>query len=79
MNLISSSNRFAVGDGLRSCTSQVESTEAIIDGRAVTLIDTPGFDDTNVSDTDLLRMIALTLSTVCVSEANDCRRTYTDG
>jgi predicted GTPase len=28
------------------------------DGRRVVLIDTPGFDDTNKSDTDILRMIA---------------------
>ena len=64
MNLISESKSFTVGDGLRSCTSEVEFTETVIDGRTVTLIDTPGFDDTNVSDTDLLKMIALTFSTM---------------
>ncbi|KAJ2935282.1 hypothetical protein H1R20_g1815, partial [Candolleomyces eurysporus] len=35
----------------------------MLDGRSVTLIDTPGFDDTNRSDTEILRMIAHFLST----------------
>jgi predicted GTPase len=34
-----------------------------LDGRMVVLIDTPGFDDTNKSDADILRMIALFLAT----------------
>ena len=39
----------------------------MLDGRLVTLIDTPGFDDSSVSDTDILKMIALYLSTMCVA------------
>lgn len=32
----------------------------------VTLVDTPGFDDTTVSDTDILKMIAVYLSSTYV-------------
>jgi hypothetical protein len=34
-----------------------------LDGRRVVLIDTPGFDDTTRSDTDILKMIAAFLAT----------------
>jgi predicted GTPase len=37
-----------------------------IHGKTVTLIDTPGFDDTNRSDTDILRAIANYLENKCV-------------
>ena len=54
-----------VGDGLESCTSQVHTTEPFaFRGRTITLIDTPGFDDTHISDTDILKRIALYLSTM---------------
>ncbi|KAK7682395.1 hypothetical protein QCA50_014600 [Cerrena zonata] len=54
----------AIGDGLRSCTSEVQySPQFTVDGYPVTLVDTPGFDDTTVSDTDILKMIALHLQT----------------
>ncbi|OAX43140.1 P-loop containing nucleoside triphosphate hydrolase protein [Rhizopogon vinicolor AM-OR11-026] len=53
-----SGSDFAVGKGLESCTSEVQATKPfILNGREVTLIDTPGFDDTNRSDTDILAMI----------------------
>lgn len=35
-------------------------------GKLVTLVDTPGFDDTTVSDTDILKMIAVYLSSTSV-------------
>jgi hypothetical protein len=38
-----------------------------LDGFSVTLIDTPGFDDTTKSDTDILRMIAAFLATAYAS------------
>lgn len=48
-----------VGDDLESCTSEIQaSDEFILEGRRVVLIDTPGFDDTNKSDTDVLKLIA---------------------
>ena len=34
-----------------------------LDGRYITLIDTPGFDDTTKSDADVLKMIAAFLAT----------------
>lgn len=46
-----------------SCTVDVElSQEFILDGRRVFLMDTPGFDDTNVSDADILKKIAAFLA-----------------
>ncbi|PFH47959.1 hypothetical protein AMATHDRAFT_150885, partial [Amanita thiersii Skay4041] len=63
INLTSGSN-MRIGRGLQSCTNIVQvSTPFVLDGRLVTLIDTPGFDDTTKSDTEILRMIALYLQT----------------
>ena len=43
---------------LESCTGEVQLADNItLDGREVTLIDTPGFDDTSRSDTEILMMI----------------------
>ncbi|KAF9465616.1 P-loop containing nucleoside triphosphate hydrolase protein [Collybia nuda] len=63
INLISGSN-LRVGEGLKSCTSVVQMAVPFeIGGRSVTLIDTPGFDDTTKSDTDILKLIAGFLET----------------
>ena len=49
---------------LESCTAEVQVTDKFnLDGRAVALIDTPGFDDTSKSDTEILKLIALFLAT----------------
>ena len=49
---------------MESCTAEVKlANEFILDGRPVTLIDTPGFDDTSKSDTEILRIIAAFLAT----------------
>jgi GTPase SAR1 family protein len=59
----SSGSDFAIGRGLESCTSEVQATKPFkLNGREVTLIDTPGFDDTSRSDTDILAMIGAYLS-----------------
>ena len=48
---------------LKSCTAEVQvADEFVIDGRRVILIDTPGFDDTNVSDAEILEKIAAFLA-----------------
>ena len=48
-----------------SVTDKVQAAPPFdLDGRRVTLIDTPGFDDTNRSDTDILNMIAAFLATM---------------
>lgn len=49
--------------GLESCTAEVRvADEFTLDGRMVTLFDTPGFDGTTQSDTDILKMIAFFLA-----------------
>ncbi|GJE89960.1 GTP-binding protein [Phanerochaete sordida] len=61
-NLLSDSD-LAVGEGLKSCTTKVETANTFeLYGKLITLVDTPGFDDTTVSDTDILKMIAVYLS-----------------
>jgi hypothetical protein len=63
INLVSGSD-LEIGYGLRSCTDAVNPAGAFnLDGRRVVLIDTPGFDDTTRSDTDVLKMIAAYLAT----------------
>ena len=48
---------------LVSCTAEVQVTdEFTIDGATVALIDTPGFDDTTKSDTEILKIIAFFLA-----------------
>jgi len=49
---------------LESCTPEVQlANEFALDGRQVVLIDTPGFDDTTKSDTEILKNIAAFLAT----------------
>ncbi|KAJ7031370.1 P-loop containing nucleoside triphosphate hydrolase protein [Mycena alexandri] len=63
INIVSSSN-LRVGRGLHSCTSTVQVAPPFqLDDRVVTLIDTPGFDDTSRSDTEILTQIASFLAT----------------
>ncbi|KAK4133946.1 hypothetical protein BT67DRAFT_422637 [Trichocladium antarcticum] len=47
-----------VGHGLESCTSTVSIYKTTMCEETVYLIDTPGFDDTHRSDTDILRELA---------------------
>lgn len=62
INLISRAH-LTVSDRLKSCTSEVQSVGPFdLDGQAITLVDTPGFDDTTVSDTDILKKIAVYLA-----------------
>ncbi|KAI0091159.1 P-loop containing nucleoside triphosphate hydrolase protein [Irpex rosettiformis] len=63
INLVSGS-KLPVSDSLRSCTNTVQESEIFyVSGHPVTLIDTPGFDDTIMSDTDVLKLIASYLTT----------------
>ena len=58
MNQVSGSH-LKVGKDLDFCTSEIqESGEFVLDSRRVVLIDTPGFDDTHQSDTDVFKSIA---------------------
>ncbi|KAL4242503.1 P-loop containing nucleoside triphosphate hydrolase [Abortiporus biennis] len=64
INLVSGGN-LATEAGLISCTNQVTCSRTFeIGGKNVTLVDTPGFDDSTLSDTDVLKMIALHLSMI---------------
>ena len=61
---MASGSSLRIGRGLKSCTAEVQlADEFTLDGRPVILIDTPGFDDTDRSDTDILRLIAAFLAT----------------
>lgn len=60
---MASGDDLTVGASLRSCTSDVQICKPFkVDGRTVTLVDTPGFDDTDKSDTEVLAMIAAFLN-----------------
>jgi predicted GTPase len=62
INMASGSN-LRVGMDLESCTARVQRADGFtLDGRSIILIDTPGFDDTNKSDTDILKLIAAFLA-----------------
>ena len=63
INLASGSN-LRVGMTFEPCTTDVSlADEFILDGKAVTLIDTPGFNDAAKSDADTLKIIAAFLAT----------------
>ncbi|KAF5367611.1 hypothetical protein D9757_010652 [Collybiopsis confluens] len=49
--------KFLVGDGLESCTNQIQKHNFPFEGRDVTIIDVPGFDDSSKSDIDILKII----------------------
>lgn len=55
-------SRLSVGEDLESCTPDIQlSEEIVLDGQRVVLIDTPGFDDDRMTDSDVLKSIALFL------------------
>ncbi|KAF8553957.1 hypothetical protein OG21DRAFT_1485043 [Imleria badia] len=63
INIASGSN-LREGAGLESCTNEVQTSVPFYVGRQqVVLIDTPGFDDTTLTDTDVLKLIAAYLVT----------------
>lgn len=66
INLVSGSH-LAISDALKSCTTDVQLSNTFeLDGRSVVLVDTPGFDDTTISDTDILKRIAVYLASTSV-------------
>jgi len=58
INTVSGSQKMAVGKELHSCTKHIMDTRFTIDGHNVRLVDTPGFSDTELSDTEILKRIA---------------------
>ncbi|KDQ25931.1 hypothetical protein PLEOSDRAFT_1078291 [Pleurotus ostreatus PC15] len=62
---IASGSSLRVGTGLMSCTDAVQTSKPfVLEGRTVILVDTPGFDDTTKTDTEVLTMIAASLSSM---------------
>ncbi|KAI0595748.1 P-loop containing nucleoside triphosphate hydrolase protein, partial [Biscogniauxia sp. FL1348] len=57
INRLSGAN-LETNDGLRSCTKSIAIASINLEGHEAVLIDTPGFDDTDVQDTDILKEIA---------------------
>jgi len=51
-----------IGDGLDPCTQDPQAVRLTVDGRPVILIDTPGFDDRDRSDMEILEDIGKWLS-----------------
>lgn len=64
-NLITNA-RLKVGHGLGSCTTEIQLAGLKLDGKDVVLIDTPGFDDTDRSQGDVLNQIATFLKQTSV-------------
>ncbi|KAA8893581.1 P-loop containing nucleoside triphosphate hydrolase protein [Sphaerosporella brunnea] len=54
---ISGLSEVEVGDGLESCTATIKPYSFTYEGTKITLVDTPGFNDTHRSDTDVLKDI----------------------
>ncbi|CAE6452183.1 unnamed protein product [Rhizoctonia solani] len=56
---VASGDSMRVGRGLKSCTQKVEPTTMFtVDGKPVIIIDCPGFDDTYLSETEILKSLA---------------------
>jgi len=71
VNRATESDVFLVGNGLRSCTTEIQvSSQFLVDGRPVILIDTPGFNDTVTDDADVLKSISAFLAMVYQHEVN---------
>ncbi|KAI0151261.1 P-loop containing nucleoside triphosphate hydrolase protein [Pestalotiopsis sp. NC0098] len=62
INAATDKHNLKVGDDIFSCTQEIASESFVYNGRNVTLIDTPGFDDTYVSDADVLKTVATHLT-----------------
>jgi predicted GTPase len=62
INLVSASE-FETSEQLDSCTQDVQvAPEFELDGRKIILIDTPGFDDTDRSEVEILKLITTFLA-----------------
>lgn len=47
-----------IGHTLKSCTVSIKEHPTQYQGQDLVLVDTPGFDDTNIPDSKILRKIA---------------------
>ncbi|KAL4069908.1 P-loop containing nucleoside triphosphate hydrolase protein [Scleroderma yunnanense] len=62
VNMVTGSQGQRVGHSLTSCTSEINAVRCTILGSTIVLLDTPGFKDTNKSDTEILKSIVDWLS-----------------
>ncbi|KAG8701831.1 hypothetical protein FRC08_003880 [Ceratobasidium sp. 394] len=70
-NVASGGNDMTVGHGVKSCTQEVDKTDIfMVDGRPVVLVDCPGFDDTLLSDAEILKRIAEFLASTYSNKTN---------
>jgi len=58
IDIATGQNGGIVGHELKSCTAAVQAVNTTHDNHPVVFVDTPGFDDTYKSDTEILSMIA---------------------
>ena len=68
-------SNIAVGHGLESCTSDISTVRFSLPERIasdIVFVDTPGFDHTNKTETDVLKMVADWLKTTYVILEIDC-------
>ena len=68
INKLASKEVVVVGHGLESCTTEIKPViiqHPTEEDRSIILVDTPGFDDTNVDDVDILKSIADWLAQSC--------------
>jgi GTPase Era involved in 16S rRNA processing len=57
-----------VGSGISSTTTQVKTYEATVDGQKVLLVDTPGFDDSEKTEGEILRNITSKLASLHIGD-----------
>ncbi|KAK6518921.1 hypothetical protein TWF281_003613 [Arthrobotrys megalospora] len=69
ISLLVQDKNIEIGHGLTSCTSTVGVYSFKHNGSRVFLVDTPGFDDTNRSDSEILKDVAYWLATAYSDEA----------
>ncbi|KAF2670963.1 P-loop containing nucleoside triphosphate hydrolase protein [Microthyrium microscopicum] len=62
-------DKIEIGHGLQSCTSAVGVYYFVHRGTRVFLVDTPGFDDTNRSDSEILKDVAFWLAAAYSNKA----------
>ena len=64
---LASGSKLRIATSLASCTQDVEAApEFEIEGRRICLIDTPGFDNTDRSEVEILKDIKIFLKHQCV-------------
>ena len=69
INTVAKNSNIAIGHGLESCTSAINTVRLSFPEQIasdIVFVDTPGFDHTNKTETDILKMVADWLKTTYV-------------